>query len=163
MLAAALFLSLAACSAPVTHPANAVSNTVSNAVRATPYATATPKATVRKPVAATPAPSAATPAATSVPSPATPQIYSVSATPAVVRGGDSVVWDVRTTPDVVSVVARTPLYSLPLNKVAPGHFVLSFAVPNNVPFFFHGNYHLDVAANSSTGDTAHRVVSLTFE
>jgi len=140
VLAAALFLSLAACSAPVTHPANAVSNTVSNAVRATPYATATPKATVRKPVAATPAPSAATPAATSVPSPATPQIYSVSATPAVVRGGDSVVWDVRTTPDVVS-----------------------FAVPNNVPFFFHGNYHLDVAANSSTGDTAHRVVSLTFE
>jgi hypothetical protein len=166
VLAAALCLALAACSAPAPQHASAVST----AVRATPSAVATPRAVatrtaapVRKRVAAAPLAPIATPVPSPVASPATPRIYSVRATPAVVHGGDSVVWDVRTTPDVVSVVARTSLYSLPLNKVAPGHFVLSFAIPNNVPFFFHGNYNLDVAANSSTGDTAHRLISLTFE
>ncbi len=79
------------------------------------------------------------------------------------HGGDSVVWDVRTTTDVVKVVARTNVYALPLNKVAPGHFTLSFAIPNGVPWFFHGNYNLDVAANTSSGDTAHREVSLSFQ
>jgi len=163
VLAAALCLALAACSGPAPQHANAVST----AVRATPVVVATPNAgatrpttaPVRKRVAVAPV----APLATPVPSPAPPQIYSVRATPAVVHGGDSVVWDVRTTPDVVSVVARTSLYSLPLNIVAPGHFVLTFAIPNNVPFFFHGNYNLDVAANSSTGDTTHRLVSLRFE
>jgi hypothetical protein len=80
-----------------------------------------------------------------------------------VHGGDSVVWDVRTTPDVVKVVARTSLYALSLNRIAPGHFTLSFAIPSGVPSFFHGNYNLDVAANTSSGDTAHRQVSLSFQ
>jgi hypothetical protein len=97
------------------------------------------------------------------PAPSGPEIYSVRTTPAVVHGGDSVVWDVRTTPDVVKVVARTSLYALALNRVAPGHFVLSFAIPNGVPAFFHGNYNLDVAADTEAGDTAHRHVSLSFQ
>lgn len=80
-----------------------------------------------------------------------------------VHGGDSVVWDVRTTRDVVRVVARTPFYALPLNKIAPGHFTLSFAIPNGVPYFFHRSYDLDVGASSATGDTVHRQISLTFE
>jgi len=80
-----------------------------------------------------------------------------------VHGGQTVVWDVRTTPDVVSVDARVSLYALELQKESAGHFGLSFAVPSGVPWFFHGTYDLDVRAHSASGETAHRSVSLTFQ
>jgi hypothetical protein len=103
---------------------------------------------------------APTPAPTT---PSGPQIYSVHATPSIVHGGESVVWDVRTTPDVVSVDAQVSLYALQMEKQSAGHFALSFAVPSNVPWFFHGTYDLDVRAHSESGEVAHRSISLTFE
>lgn len=95
--------------------------------------------------------------------PGGPQIYSVHATPSVVHGGDSVVWDVRTTPDVVSVDARVSLYALQMVKQSAGHFALSFAVPSGTPWFFHGTYDLDVRAHTESGEVAHRSISLIFE
>jgi hypothetical protein len=125
-----------------------------------------PRATA--PLARTPTPapalaSQATRAPVAIETPAGPRILSLRATPAVVHSGQSVVWDVRTTPDVVSVDAKVSVYGLKLVKQAPGHFGLSFAIPNGVPWFFHGIYDLDVSAHSNTGEIAHRSISLTFE
>ncbi len=132
-------------------------------MKAPPLDVTAPRSPVRPAATGVPVASAATAAPQPAATPSGPQIYSVHTTPSVVHGGDSVVWDVRTTPDVVKVVARTSLYALSLNRVAPGHFTLSFAIPSGVPSFFHGNYNLDVAANTSSGDTAHRQVSLSFQ
>ena len=97
------------------------------------------------------------------PTPSGPQILYLSATPAVVHGGQSVVWDVRTTPDVVSVDARVSLYALQLHRRSPGRFFLSFQVPRGLPWFFHGNYRLDVRAHSAQGAIVHRSISLDFQ
>jgi hypothetical protein len=95
--------------------------------------------------------------------PSGPQIYSVHATPSIVHSGDSVVWDVRTTPDVVSVDVQVSLYALQMVKQSAGHFALNFAIPSSVPWFFHGTYDLDVRAHTQSGEVAHRSISLTFE
>src|SRR5580700_3708890 len=50
--------------------------------------------TERQTPAAVPAPSSSVPTG--------PAIYSVSATPKVAQAGDTIVWDVRTSPDVMS-------------------------------------------------------------
>ncbi len=105
-----------------------------------------------------PAPS---PAPVSTPPP--PAIYSASATPPIVHGGQALVWDVRTTPDVVSVSARTTMIVLPLQHLGPGHFGLTFSVPQGVPGFFHGTYRMDVSAVTSAGATLHRDVAVTFQ
>ncbi|GAC1441849.1 MAG: hypothetical protein NVSMB59_02960 [Vulcanimicrobiaceae bacterium] len=91
-----------------------------------------------------------------------PQIISVVASPAVVHAGQTVSWDVRTTPDIVSVAASVSAYHLPLQRSGPGHFVLNFAIPPNVPWFFHGNYTLDVHGQTAGGAGADRQVSLSF-
>lgn len=105
--------------------------------------------------------SAPVPAPDSTPS--GPQILYLSATPPVVYGGQDVVWDVRTTPDVVSVDARVSLYALQLHKRSPGRFFLTFRVPNGLPWFFHGNYTLDVRAHSAKGEIVHRSIALDFK
>jgi hypothetical protein len=97
------------------------------------------------------------------PAPSGPQILSLSATPPVVRSGQSVVWDVRTTRDVVSVTASVTIYSFPLVRVAPGHFALTFGIPPDVPPVFHGNYDMNVVAKDAAGDAVSRHITLTFE
>jgi len=95
--------------------------------------------------------------------PTGPQILSVSATPSVIHAGQSVAWDVRTTSDIVSVSANVTAYHLPLQRTEPGHFVLNFTIPSNVPGFFHGTYSLDVRGETASGASADRYVSLVFE
>jgi hypothetical protein len=80
-----------------------------------------------------------------------------------VHDGQRVVWDVRTSPDVVSVTANVSAYSLPLVRQEAGHFALYFAIPANVPGVFHGTYNLSVVARTSSGATAARTVSVTFQ
>ena len=94
--------------------------------------------------------------------PPAPEIYSVSASPRVVHDGQAVVWDVRTTPDIVTVTASTSLIELPLQRFSPGHFGLTFSIPRGVPGFFHGTYNMDVSAVSTGGATLHRGIALTF-
>ncbi len=95
--------------------------------------------------------------------PTGPRIISVLATPAVIHAGETVAWDVRTTPDIVSVAANVTAYHLPLQRMEPGHFVLNFTVPSNVPAIFHGTYSLDVRGETASGASADRRVSLVFE
>ena len=111
------------------------------------------------------APSASPPATTVVPSPAAtgPRIVSVSATPSVVHDGDTVHWDVRTSPDVVAVSAKVATYGFNLQRSGPGHFTLGFAIPHGVPFFFHRTYTLDVVARDAAGATANTTISLAFQ
>jgi hypothetical protein len=92
-----------------------------------------------------------------------PEIYSVLATPNVVHGGQAVIWDVRTTPDIVSVTAHVAAITLPMRRLSAGHFGLTFAVPNGVPFFFHGTYDMDVQALTTGGQTLHHDISLVFQ
>ncbi len=135
---------------------------------AKPAAGATTHASVAAPVVAPPSAAsgvAASPSPTRAPAvvPSGTQILSVSAKPAVVHAGGTVAWLVLTTNDVTSVVAHVATYSLPLQRVAPGRFALNFSIPANVPGFFHGRYDLTVHAQSGSGASAERLVSLTFE
>ena len=92
-----------------------------------------------------------------------PQIISISATPAVIHAGGTVAWLVLTTDDVSSVVAHVTAYTLPMHRVGPGRFALNFTIPANVPGFFHGRYDLMVHAQSVSGESTERPISLTFE
>ncbi|GAC1310213.1 MAG: hypothetical protein NVSMB21_17760 [Vulcanimicrobiaceae bacterium] len=103
------------------------------------------------------APSAAPSAA-----PTGTQILSVRTAPDVVHAGESVRWDVRTSPDIVSVTAHVSAYTIPLQRTGPGRFGLNFAIPASVPAFFHGTYNLEVVGATSAGGTAKRNVSMTF-
>jgi PBP1b-binding outer membrane lipoprotein LpoB len=164
--------SAAAVAATPEFPLQAVTTPVARAP-ATATATATAKPTamlvkasaapkpVRSLVAAVSVP-IARPRRTSLPARPESQIYSVSASPSVVHDGQAVVWDVRTTPDIVSVTATTTMIALPLQRFSPGHFGLTFAIPRGVPGFFHGTYNMDVSAVSAHGATLHRGIALTF-
>jgi len=83
---------------------------------------------------------------------AAPRIVSIATSPEVVHAGDTVRWDVRTTPDVSAVTAKVAAYGFTFVRVAAGHFTLAFAIPQTVPFFFHGDYHLAVVAAAPAGD-----------
>lgn len=91
------------------------------------------------------------------------QILSVNTAPSVVHAGESVNWDVRTTPDIVAVTAHVSAYNIPLHRTAPGRFALNFTVPSNVPAIFHGTYNLDVTGQTTAGATTKRTVSMTFQ
>ena len=108
-------------------------------------------------VAATPAPPA--PAAT----PSEPIIYSVSASPRIAHAGDSVKWDAKVSPNVVSVTARVAVYTFTLYPVRYGHFGEVFLIPKDVPPFFRGNYGVTVTATTASGAATSRMISLTFE
>ena len=92
-----------------------------------------------------------------------PHILAAGATPAVVRNGDSVVWNVRTTPEVVSVDARVAFYDLRLGRTGPGRFACVFHIPSSVPFFFHRVYHVTVTARDADGTTDSRSFALSFQ
>jgi hypothetical protein len=55
------------------------------------------------------------------------------------------------------------VYTLTLVRHAAGRFGLDFAVPANVPGFFHGTYNLQIIARNESGATAARTVSLIFQ
>ncbi len=123
-----------------------------------------------KPVAApTSAPATARPApasgraAISAPASSGPHIYALSAAPVVVHAGQSVSFAARTSPDVATVIASVSAYKLNFARIAPGRFSLAFAIPPNVPFFFHGTYQLNVTAQSLDGSSVSRPVTITFE
>ncbi len=119
---------------------------------ATPTALPTgPGTLATAPLAAASPPAVGTPAPTAAVSGA-PRIVSLATSPDVVHAGDTVRWDVRTTPDVSGVTAKVATYGFTFVRVAPGHFTLAFAIPPSVPFFFHGDYRLAVLAAAPAGD-----------
>ncbi len=79
------------------------------------------------------------------------------------HAGQSVSFAARTSPDVATVIASVSAYKLNFARTAPGHFSLAFAIPANVPFFFHGTYQLNVTAQSLDGSSVSRPVTITFE
>ena len=93
---------------------------------------------------------------------AKPAILSVDVSPATAHDGDTISWDVRTTPDVTAVEAHVRVATIPLQRDAPGHFSTSFTIPKSVPGFFHGNYSVDIVARAGDGQTLTRSVSLNF-
>jgi hypothetical protein len=116
--------------------------------------------------AAPPAAATGLPTASAVPSAAPTQgtaILSASVAPAHARPGDTVVWDVRTTPDVTTVEARVTMATIPLQRESPGHFTLSFKLPDSVPGLFHGNYSVDIVGKTSAGTTVHRTIPLSLK
>ena len=92
-----------------------------------------------------------------------PTITSIAATPTTIHSGDTVRWDVHTSPNVVSVAAHVTLATLQLQRTAPGHFTLAFVIPANTPGLFHGTYNVDVIAKANDGDTATKTISMTFQ
>ena len=92
-----------------------------------------------------------------------PSITKLDVTPSIVHGGDIVRRDVRTTANVVSVAAHVTLATLQLQRAEPGHFVLSFAIPQNAPGLFHGTYNVDVSATATDGAIATKTISMTFQ
>ena len=158
-----------ATAAPRSIEAPSASNTAATvvpAVATTPTEMSTPsRSTVSASVAA---PAVGTPDAPSLATRATParkepQIISITATPDVVHAGGTVSWLVLTSADVVSVVAHVATYTLPMQRVGPGRFALNFKIPANVPGFFHGRYDLTVHAESSSGSSTERPITLRFE
>lgn len=145
------------------------SSSVASAATLMPSAVASPRrdaavvqVTPTSPVAPA-APVAPVASATPTVGPTGPQILSVVVSPAVIHAGEAVVWDVRTTGDIVRVAANVTAYHLPLQRAGRGHFVLNFTVPSNVPGFFHGTYALDVRGETAQGASASRRVSLVFQ
>ena len=108
-----------------------------------------------------PTPESATPAPTPTPTPAAavaapdarPQIVNVALSKTTVHGGDTVAGEVVTSTNVASVEVRIAGFSMSVPRMSPGHFALSYTVPN-VPFFLHKTYDMDVIARNSRGDAA---------
>lgn len=94
--------------------------------------------------------------------PGKPAILTVSVSPAIVHNGETVSWDVKTTPDVTAVEAKVSFATLSLQKQAPGHFVLAFTIPTSAPPFMHSAYKVNVVAHAGYGETLTRTVSLEF-
>ncbi len=92
-----------------------------------------------------------------------PHILALSATPVVVHAGESIALHVRTSNDVATVTGTVSVYTLPFKQTSPGRFLLAFAIPSNVPGFFHGTYAMNVTARAADGTSATRSVSITFE
>ena len=92
-----------------------------------------------------------------------PHILALTATPAVVHAGESIALHVRTSADVATVTGTVSVYTLPFKQTSPGRFLLAFAIPPNVPGFFHGTYAMNVTARAADGSSATRSVSITFD
>jgi hypothetical protein len=151
---------------PTASPA-AASEASRSAAQRPPERASAPRATAlevpRAPAIPAPSPDSAPSSVAPLVTPSGPQIISISTSPSIVRDGAHVVWSVRTSADVVSVTAQVSAYTLPLVRQAAGRFELAFAVPSNIPSFFHGTYNLLVTARSRSGATADRTVSVVFE
>lgn len=92
---------------------------------------------------------------------APPQIVNVAISKTTVRGGDTVSGEVLTSTNVASVELRIAGFSMSMPKTKPGHFALSYQVPN-VPFFFHKTYDMNVIARNTRGDAASTSVPITI-
>jgi len=92
-----------------------------------------------------------------------PHILALSATPPVVHAGESIALHVHTSEDVATVTGTVSAYTLPFRQTSPGRFILAFAIPPNVPGFFHGTYAMNVTARAADGSSATRSVSITFQ
>lgn len=162
-----------ASAAPTATPSPAASPTPTPvAAKASPLPSVAPKAIAPAPlasVAPTVAPSAApvtaaSAAAADVPNMAAdapPQIVNVAVSKTTVRGGDTVSGEVVTSTNVASVELRIAGFSMSMPKTKPGHFALSYQVPN-VPFFFHKTYDMNVIARNTRGDAASTSVPITI-
>lgn len=112
-------------------------------------------------VGASPAASSASPAAPS--SSAAPQFLAVDLAPHVVHSGDTVHWEVKTNSAVTNVSASVKTYRFTLQREAPGRFGLAFAIPQGVPWFFHGRYTLDLTASDAAGQVANTSAIIDFQ
>lgn len=150
-MALAAFLIVSGCS----HRTPSVQRFVTAPSPAFPKTTISPNPEVtfsRQPQAmAAPAPSYA---------PEGPIIYRVSATPEIARAGDTIVWKVRTTRDVVTVSANAFGVTIPLQRRGPGQFGTAFQIPAGMPAFFRGTYSVGIEARNQAGIRATSQISL---
>jgi hypothetical protein len=77
-----------------------------------------------------------------------------------VHSGDTVRAWVRTTPEVVSVVAKVADQTLQVPKVSTGRFIGSTKVPQ-LPFFVHGTYPVTFVAWDARGVRTQAAVNVT--
>ncbi len=124
------------------------------AAPATPAAVATPA-----PVAAATASPAPVAAATAAP--AGPQILAVDL-PSVVHPGGSISGTVTTSEDVTTVSAGAQGYSIPLSRIAPGRFGMSFQIPP-IPPLFNGKYTVTLTARNGAGQSASRTLGIALQ
>ncbi len=79
------------------------------------------------------------------------------------HAGDSVVWDAHVSQNVVTVTARVAVYTFSLYPLRYGHFGETFAIPKDVPPFFHGNYGVTITATTASGASTSRNIALSFQ
>ncbi len=75
--------------------------------------------------------------------------------------GQTISGTVLTSSNVASVEVRIATYRIAMQKVGVGRFSMAYTVPN-VPFFFRGNYTMQVIARNSAGDQASRGIPITI-
>ncbi|HTJ28797.1 MAG TPA: hypothetical protein VMA36_21765 [Candidatus Limnocylindria bacterium] len=88
-----------------------------------------------------------------------PQILGATLSPNVVSTGTKVAATVRTTPEVVSVVAKIAGQTIPVPKVGVGRFAGSTTVPL-IPPFFHGTYPVTFVAVNARGVSTQAAVNV---
>lgn len=89
----------------------------------------------------------------------TPQILGASVSPTVVAPGMKVDAAVRTTPEVVTVVAKVAGQTIPVPRIGTGRFAGTTTVPF-IPPFFHGKYDVTFIASNSRGVTTQAAVKI---
>jgi hypothetical protein len=88
-----------------------------------------------------------------------PQILGATVSPDVVSTGTKVAATVRTTPEVVSVVAKVAGQSIAVPKIGVGRFAGTTTVPW-IPPFFHGNYPVTFVAVNARGVSTQAAVNV---
>jgi hypothetical protein len=91
-----------------------------------------------------------------------PVIYGVVITPTSVGAGDVVAGAVTTSSNVASVVATVGGISAGLPRVSVGRFMLTYKLPQLIPFTFHGTYPVTIVARNADGVATRRVVTVTL-
>jgi hypothetical protein len=89
-----------------------------------------------------------------------PAIYFASAAPTVARAGDTIVWRVRTSRDVVMVSANAFGVTIPFQRRGPGQFGTAFQIPAGMPAFFRRTYWVGIEARNAAGAKATSRLSL---
>ncbi|MGH7737438.1 MAG: hypothetical protein ACREMP_06180 [Candidatus Tyrphobacter sp.] len=93
-----------------------------------------------------------------LPSDAMPRIVGISLPSDNVRGGQTIVGEVRASSNVASVEVRVANYGASMEKIAPGEFTLAVTVPH-LPFFLRNRtYTIRVIARNTRGDSVTQAV-----
>ena len=161
----------AAAATPSAKPASAAPTAAPSALpakapaqnTAAPTSTPTVAPGAGTPTVNVPAPAPGATASAAVPSlaaDAAPQIVNVAISKTTVHGGDTVSGEVVTSSNVASVEVRIAGFSMSMPKTSPGHFALSYQVPN-VPFFFHKTYDMNVIARNARGEATSTSLPIT--